>query len=343
MYIANPDKFLFGSEQNIGEALQHIDKTGINFIVCVDDQNKFVSLITEGDLRRVILEGHPLSSSLPMKKSITACVNTSYNEALTAMQANNISVLPVLTLENKVLFIISAQKLRTEYTGLIMAGGKGKRLRPLTDEQPKPLLMVGNKCLIDFTLDAMTASGVNSLEVSINYKKEMIIDHLESKIEGDYSPGYLVEDEPLGTCGAIALSKQKDTDFLISNADIITDLNLLELIWEAKTKKLDLVVATRIEETRLHYGVVKTEDQKVVQVEEKPVLKHRVAAGIYFVCGKLAREIQYGYLDMPDFIRMAISENYDVGFYDIEGEWLDVGRIEQLELAREQKLQRPGT
>ena len=214
--------------------------------------------------------------------------------------------------------------------GVIMAGGKGARLRPLTYKLPKPLIEVNGKTLIAGVLDRMVDAGVPKITIVVNYKGDMIQEAIGNEWKG-VSIDYFHETTPLGTAGALPLIKTKHDTFFVSNADIITDQYIGDMIAYHIGVKADITVAIRKINHAIPYGVISTVDDKVYSILEKPVTSYEVNAGMYVIDAiTLIRIPDNQYFDMTTLINDLCMKRGNVRSFPINGVWRDIGRHEDL-------------
>ena len=216
-------------------------------------------------------------------------------------------------------------------TALIIAGGLGTRLRPLTYAVPKPLLPIGDKPIIEKIILGMKAHGIMNFIVAVNYKKEMIQNYLKDGKTLGVDITYIEEDEYTGTAGCLA-HIQLDKDMIISNGDLLCDLNY-NVLYEMKNK-FDFVITSIKKEYKIDYGVLKyNEEKQLLDWEEKPTNHFAINAGIYLINAKVISFInknqkQNSYLDMPDLWKFLLENKFSIGIYEHTGMWKDVGRME---------------
>jgi len=219
---------------------------------------------------------------------------------------------------------------------VVLAGGKGARLRPLTYTIPKPLLPVGEKPILEEIVERLKSFGVTDLTIAVGYRAELIETYFRDGAQLGVRIGYIREAQPLGTAGPLSLldAGTGDEPLLVMNGDILTDLDVREFISSHLRSGNALTIATREFRLQHPYGVIRTEDGRITGIVEKPAVVDMVSAGIYAVQPSALSLIPRGRpFDMPDFVNALIAAGRAVGGYELHGEWLAIDRIEQLEEA----------
>jgi NDP-sugar pyrophosphorylase family protein len=218
--------------------------------------------------------------------------------------------------------------------GFIMAGGFGKRLMPLTEKCPKPMLPVNGKPILEHLVDKFRAAGIHHVSISTHYLADSIIDHFQDGKDFGINIEYVGEDQPLGTAGALAKAAVGDLPLLVVNGDILTSIDFRAMLEFHREHSADMTVAVQQHEVRIPYGVVTTNGVDAVRIVEKPTLRNFVNAGIYLiqpsVCKMIPRDRTF---DMPDLITSLINARKRVICFPIREYWLDIGQIEQYERA----------
>jgi len=220
---------------------------------------------------------------------------------------------------------------------VILAGGLGTRLRPLTQIIPKPLLPVGEKSLLEITILNLKRFGFDEVILATNYKSDLFESYFGDGSKFGIKVTYSKEKEPLGTAGPLLLVKDKLTEpFLVMNGDILTNLDFSKLIGFHKTNSADFTVVSKIIEHPLHYGVVKAEDSRVTAIEEKPVIESEINAGIYALSPvALSRIPENRFFTMTELIKSLISNRNKVLRYKLDDYWLDIGQMSDYKKAQD--------
>lgn len=222
---------------------------------------------------------------------------------------------------------------------VILAGGLGTRLRPLTYSIPKPLLPVGEKPILEIIINRLKSFAIRQIILMVGYRPELIEVYFGDGTKFDVDIQYVCEEHPLGTAGPLALVRQEgligaDETFLVMNGDILTKLDFEALCRYHQEGNFDLTVATRCFEYQSPYGVLMTDDGRVQSIKEKPVTSYEISAGIYLLQGSVLAEVPAGtYFGMPDLIEKLLQHDYRVGAYPFDGYWLAVEQLHHIEEA----------
>ena len=217
-----------------------------------------------------------------------------------------------------------------------MAGGLGMRLRPLTSKIPKPMLHVGPKPILQTIIESFTAYGYINFTICVNYKSEIICDYFGDGDKFGVNISYIQESKPLGTAGALSLIDKIEDEFFVMNADLLTNADFSKLHHYHKINKSIATMCVREYEMQVPYGVVNLDDNTIKSITEKPRQKFHVSAGIYMLNPQILNFIPKNeYLDMPDLFNSLATKNQNPKAYLINEEWLDIGRIEEYNLANE--------
>jgi dTDP-glucose pyrophosphorylase len=332
------------NSSTVREAIAAIDNTLARTAIVIDEYRKVVGTITDGDVRRHLIGAGNLSdqaSFIMNKEFIYRSMSSSDKSCVEIMLAHNIRQLPILNDHQNLekLYILKSQYQHSDHklnTVVIMAGGKGNRLRPMTLDMPKPLIKVGDQSMIEIVIENSKMFGLTNFIICVNYLKDQIIDTLGNGDKLGVNIKYVEEQQELGTAGALSLiSDEVNKPLLIMNADVLTKVHLRELLEFHDNKGADITICSRYHYTQVPFGVIEATEGKVTSIVEKPEYMSEVNAGIYVISPKLLTEIEYNkYLDMPDFIQMLLKQNKTVCTFPIHEYWIDVGQHHSLETAR---------
>ena len=224
----------------------------------------------------------------------------------------------------------------TSLKAVILAGGKGTRLRPLTYAIPKPLLPIGRKPILEIIIERLREHGFTDIILTVEYKAELIEAYFRDGDSLDVNITYLHENKPSGTAGPLKLVEHllDDQPFITMNGDLLTDLDFGEMYQAHLEKNLELTMATTTHTIKSPYGVIDMQDNKIVSIREKPDLTFLINAGIYVVSPSALDIISKGeFFDMPDLIQTLIDQGRKVETYYIDGKWQDIGTMESYEKA----------
>ncbi|MEZ0257978.1 MAG: nucleotidyltransferase family protein [Chthoniobacter sp.] len=318
-------------------------------MLAVDAEFLLLGTITDGDIRRGLLSG--LSLSAPLAEILsrktaseyatpaTVKLNTPPTEILKVMAERSVRHIPVLDDDGHVVDLITADQLMPREVitqAVIMAGGFGKRLHPLTENTPKPMLHVGNRPLLERTIEQLRLAGVQQVNVTTHFEPEKIREHFGDGERFGVNVNYVSEERPLGTAGALRLIEAKDKPLLIINGDILTNVDFGALLAFHNEHRADLTVGVREYDFQVPYGVIETEGVRVIGVNEKPVYKFFVNAGIYLLQPSLDQFIPKDErFDMTDLIGQLTAAGRTVVSFPIMEYWLDIGRLADYERAQE--------
>jgi dTDP-glucose pyrophosphorylase/CBS domain-containing protein len=331
-------------DTSIREAIAVIDRSGrVSLALLVDDQHRLVATITDGDIRRATLAGLsidapveqmlPLKATLPNPEPVTAPVGIDSASALALMQARRVRQLPIVDADRRVVDVMLLADLIKQppesLRAVIMAGGFGTRLRPLTENLPKPMLPVGGRPLMERIVGRLRESGIDHIVVTTHYKPEKIVEHFGDGSNFDVTMTYVQEDVPLGTGGALGLLQNLDEPLLVINGDILTDVDFGALRDYHREYGADLTVGVRRYTISVPYGVVENQGARVMRIDEKPEMTFFVNAGIYLlepcVFDYVGRGVR---LYMTDLIQTVIEAGLVVVSFPVHEYWMDVGRTD---------------
>lgn len=333
---------LLEPSSTIKEALTIIDKGAMKLALVVDLNEKLIGTLSDGDIRRGLLNNLTLEDSIDsiIYKTPTVChVNDPIDKIIKIAIAKKVYQVPIID-DNGCLVkiqdlgnMLSVAK-RTNYV-VLMAGGLGTRLQPLTNNIPKPLLKVGNQPILETIINNFAKYGFCNIIISVNYKSNMIIDYFGDGSKFGVNISYIHEKDRLGTAGALSLLKDKPSQsFFVMNGDILTNINFEHLLDYHIVESSDATMCVREYDFKVPYGVIEVENQSIKSIEEKPSYKFFVNAGIYVLSPKILDEIPHNqYFDMPTLFDNLIKQQQKVLSFPIHEYWLDIGRIDEYEKA----------
>lgn len=335
----------------ISDAIACIDRSGrISIALVVDEGGRLVNTISDGDVRRGILAGltltDPISRLLEIKAStpyplpVTAPVETGRTQLLKIMQQRSIRQLPLVDGNGVVVDIVILGDFLPQavesFQALVMAGGQGMRLRPLTENIPKPLLPVGGRPVMEIIIGQLRDVGVKRIHVATHYQAEKIMQHFGNGASFGVDISYVEEEFPLGTGGALGLLKAPDEPILVINGDILTEVDFRSLHAFHKEHAADMTVGVRRYDIQVPYGVVSCNGAKIRYLTEKPKLSLFVNAGIYLLEPSVFRLIPANeHLNMTDLASKLLQMERTVVSYPICEYWLDIGQREDYQKAQE--------
>jgi len=330
----NPD-LVVSPSATLRTVLEAVTKNSRQAVAVADATGRLVGLVTDGDIRRAILRGAALEAAVSdiMNRTPTvALAGTGRDEAIALMQRRVIRHLPLLGVDGTLVDLLLLDELFESPTlknaAVIMAGGAGTRLRPLTERTPKPLLRVGGKPLLEIMIERLRHAGIREIFVTVHYKSDMIEEHFGDGARLDVRIRYVREEQPLGTAGSLrALPDVLERPFLLVNADILTKCDFRALLAFHGDHHADMTVGTVPYSVDLPYGILEVDGARLASVTEKPRLDFVINSGIYVVSPAAAALIPEGQVfDVPDLIRLLVEKRQRVVAFPIREYWLDVGR-----------------
>ena len=341
--MKSTDRHLISSTLKVREALTKLDKLASEAILfVVDKDKKLLASLTDGDIRRGLIKGLGLESPIMnfVQPNPKLFKQNEFN--LSVMQEwreQNYKLIPVVNENHQVVDIVNFrhQKSHLPIDGVIMAGGKGTRLRPLTLGTPKPLLKIGGKPIIEYNIDRLKDFGVRNITITIEYLGEQIVNYFGDGNKKDLKITYINERKPLGTIGSVALIEKFSHDFvLIMNADLLTNIDYEDMFSELLTQKGDMIVATTPYEVQIPYGVIETDGKQIVTLKEKPTYTYYSNAGIYILKKAVVDYIPENmHFNATDLMETLYTKGKRVVHYPIVDYWLDIGKPHDFEKAKQ--------
>lgn len=335
---------LLSPGSTVQDAIQSLDRSGLQIVIVVASDGVLVGTITDGDIRRGMLAGVQLAdpiSAIVHERPMVALPDMTRADALRLMQVNRISQLPVVDDHRRVIALHVWSELQTPEKRsnplVVMAGGRGVRLRPHTENCPKPMLPVGDRPMLEHIIDRARADGFGRFVLAINYLGHIIENHFGDGSRWGVEIEYLREDQPLGTGGALSLlDPRPDETFVVTNGDVLTDIRYSEILDFHRKHQAAATMAVRVHEFQNPFGVVHLDGMDIAAFEEKPITRSHVNAGIYAIEPGALNQLAVGcHCDMPTlFERLKQAAARTIAFPMYEP-WLDVGRPADLERARD--------
>ncbi len=300
-------------------------------LLVTDSEGRMTGTLTDGDIRRSILRGTPLTAPVAdaMRRDFRFITEGSDAVAtIRELRSLNIRLIPVLDNEGRITRMIDTQVTSSllPVSAILMAGGKGERLRPLTIDTPKPLLPVGGRPIIDHNVTALAMAGVTDISVTVNYLAEKIESHFSTPVAG-VSVKCVREPSPLGTIGSAALCEiPEEGNTIVMNSDLLTTVSFEEMYLRHLSEKADITIAAIPYNISVPYAILTTDGAEVRSLEEKPSYSYYANAGIYIISNRLLRELPADErTDATDLIESTIDKGGKVTFFPISGTWIDIG------------------
>jgi len=344
------EKLLVIPNSSIHEVMTCIDRNAKGIALVVDKERRLLGTVTDGDIRRAILTNTDLEApvsellarkaSSPYPKPVTAPVGTERAVLLQLMQEHSVRHVPLLDGAGRVVDLVTLDELLPDQAlpvqAVIMAGGFGKRLRPFTEEMPKPMLSVGGRPLMGRIIEQLREAGIRQINITTHYKPEKIVAHFGDGSDFGVRINYVNEDRPLGTAGALGLMEKPNSPLLVINGDILTQMNFRAMLSYHQEHKADLTVAVRKYDLKVPYGVIESDGAFVRQLVEKPSHSFFVNAGIYLLEPSVYHYVPNGqHFDMTDLIQRLLEAKRPVASFPIVEYWLDVGQPADYDQAQE--------
>ncbi|ELY7391634.1 nucleotidyltransferase family protein [Cronobacter universalis] len=336
-------KILIKPQNTIRESLEIINNEALRTALVVNDAGALLGVVTDGDIRRGLLRNLPLTASIDNvmnKQPITATPDTPKKELNRLMSAHGILAIPIIHDG----IVIGLETINSVVTGskydnpiFIMAGGFGTRLRPLTDNCPKPMLKIGDKPILEILIEQFLKAGFKNIYISTHYMPEQITNYFGSGEFWGANIQYIHEETPLGTGGALGLLPEDvpDLPLLLINGDVLTTVDFERLLQFHNKYAPVATMCVREYDFQIPYGVINGDGHRIISMEEKPVHRYFVNAGIYVISPDLFKQVpKKQKIDMPTLLEKHISLQQEVIMFPIHEYWLDIGRMDDFNKAQ---------
>ena len=343
---------LMSSDGLLRDAISNLQTTGLQISLVVSTDGALLGTVTDGDVRRGLLRGLGLDSPVTLVMQAEPLVvppELGQDVALELMKTNIINALPVVNQDRHVVGLhLLNELIAPNYhsnTMVIMAGGQGTRLRPQTNNCPKALLRVGDKPIVEHIIERARAEGFDHFVLSVHYLAEMVEDYFADGSRWEVSIDYLREESPMGTAGALGLLDPEPTaPILVSNCDVLSDIQYGELLNFHYRHAAAATMAVRLHEWHHPFGVVQTEGVDIIALEEKPISRSHINAGVYVLDPEALKVIVDGEpCHMTTLFRRVQAEGARTIVFPMHEPWLDIGRVDDLERAQIEYTNPPGT
>jgi len=342
--VINVDDIKLTRDSTIEEAFKVINNGAVQIAIVVDASDRLIGTVTDGDLRRAILSGKKLTDQIQGVFNITpvvANINNTKEEVVNICSSKQIHQIPIVDSGGKVIGIELIDDLikATPHNNkvILMVGGLGTRLRPLTEHTPKPMLPVGGKPILQTIVERFVSYGFVNIVMCIGYKSSIIQDFFGDGKKFGANIEYVLEEDRMGTAGALSLlskNQKPKASFFVMNGDLLTNVNFEHLMDFHLRSQGKATMCVREYDFQVPYGVVETNEDSVVAITEKPVHKFFVNAGVYVLepeCIDLIPQSEF--YDMPSLFDEMIRLQQKVASFPIREYWLDIGRIEEYDRA----------
>jgi dTDP-glucose pyrophosphorylase len=338
------EQYLLKKTTSIKDAVGTIEKTSGKIALIVDSNHQLLGTVTDGDVRRAIMNGHSLeepATNIMNAEPFYSYRNAEQSALFSLMQTKRISNIPIVDEKKRVVNIINLVDFlapdQKDNWVVIMAGGFGKRLMPLTENTPKPMLKIGGKPVIELLINTFITQGFHRFYISVNYLGDRIKDHFGDGSSRNIEIRYLEEEKPLGTAGSLSLIKTPPPEpFFVVNGDIITNIKFNSMLDFHEKSETTATMGVREHSIEIPYGVVDIEDCTVQEFKEKPSQRFFVNTGIYVVSPQALKHLPKAKaFTMPDVLEMLKKEEHKVTAYPVTEYWLDIGRMEDFSRAED--------
>lgn len=321
-------------DSTVQDAIRVLDSAGTGAIAICSEVGRLLGILTDGDIRRAILRKTPTGVpclSIATTTPVAAPKTISARDALKLMQERDVNHLPLIDGQERLVDLVVRSEMtphhRTDAMAVIMAGGFGKRLLPLTERVPKPMLPVGDMPILERTIRRMLRAGITDITLATHYRSQSIIDYFGHGERFGVNLSYLQEDEPLGTAGALRMVNTEHEHILVINGDVLTGVPFDQMLLFHRQQRASLTVGAREYSFVVPFGVLDCDDTTVTAVYEKPKHTVFVNAGVYSlrpeVCRLIPPDVRF---DMTDLIGLLIERGNTVSCFPIHEYWRDIGR-----------------
>lgn len=325
-----------GLDSTFSYALDVINRGGYQLCLVCNERGQLQGIVTDSDIRKALLNGIELGTSvINVMNSAPLVVSPDLGEkqAYQLMLVNHFFHLPIVDKQGILVGLHVTTQLHTisqrDESLIIMAGGRGKRLMPLTESCPKPMLPIKGKPILQHLIEKAKNDGFHKIILSVNYLSNQISEFFGDGSQLGVSIKYLHEEFPLGTAGALSLLKAEDLKkpIIVTNGDILTDVAYSDLLSLMYNEQCDGVMAVRLQEWQNPFGVVWSNGMKLREIEEKPIYRHQVNAGIYALNTNLLSLLEKNsYCDMTDLFTRGIEMGLNLNIFPMHESWIDIGR-----------------
>ena len=332
-------------ETSILDVLKIIDRSSKQIALVVNDSKKLLGTVSDGDIRRALLKNVSLDSPIKniyYRSPTTAHINDTKETIINICTRKKIHQIPIVDdmgnlVGLEILDELIAKKQRSNQV-VLMVGGLGTRLRPLTENTPKPMLHVGGKPILQTIVEKFVSYGFVNIIMCVGYKSNIIQEYFGDGSRFGAHIEYVLEEKRMGTVGALGLLPQKPKEpFFVMNGDLLTNVNFEHLLNYHLENRAKATMCVREYDIQVPYGVVKVEGNRITSIEEKPVQKFFVSACIYMLDPECVDYVPFDeYYDMPTLFEKLIMMNQNTVSFPLREYWLDIGRIEEYEKANEE-------
>jgi len=340
-------RILINPDDTLEEAIKALNSGGMRIVIVIDQNSKLLGIITDGDIRAALLEHkdmHTKAKEFMNSKPYLATEEESKEFILKKMHEKNILAVPIIDSKGRIKALETIHEtIKTptiENPVILMAGGYGKRLHPLTEETPKPLLKVGSEPILETIIKQLADFGFYNFFISTHYKSKMITDYFKDGSKLNVKIDYIHEKEPMGTAGTLTLLPEEFSKLpiILMNGDLATELDFKSLLRNHNESNSSITICVVEYDFQVPYGVIEMKKSKVKDIVEKPTHKFFVNAGIYIINPEVIAEFKDpSYLDMTDLLKDRIEKGNGINIFPLFEKWIDIGRITELNKANNHK------
>ncbi len=343
--MSNWQQIVVPPDTPIRSVIEIIEESALQIALVIDQNKCLIGTVTDGDIRRGILKGISIDNFVKnvMNKS-PFCITPNYNrdELLAAMNERKVHQVPVVNENDNVIDLVTIdllynKKIKRNNWVVLMAGGLGTRLLPLTKAKPKPLIEVRGKPLLENIIENFISYGFRKFYISVNYKGDMIKKHFGNGEKWGSEIRYLDEDTPLGTAGALGLiDDARGQPIIVMNGDLVTKVNISEMLNFHIQSNAKATMGVREYDHQVPFGVVEVDNGAILSIDEKPIHQFLVNGGIYILQPETLKKLPEGLaIDMPSFFEHLIKDGKKCVAFPIHEYWIDIGRFEDMERAKD--------
>lgn len=327
---------------SIHEVLKIIDKSSKQIALVVDEDKKLIGTVNDGDIRRAILNGYSLNDSIEnmyFRSPTVASISDTKESIIRLATLRKVHQIPLIDDEGKLVGLDILDELIEQKTKsnkvVLMVGGLGTRLRPLTEHTPKPMLKVGNKPILQTIVEKFSQYGFVNIVMCVNYKSHIIQDYFGDGSKFGVNIEYILEEKRMGTAGALSLVREKlNEPFFVMNGDLLTNINFEHMMDYHLQNNSIATMGVREYDFQVPYGVVNVDGIDIKSIEEKPVHNFFVSGGVYVLCPDVLEYIPNDeFFDMPTLFEKVISDEKKSISFPIREYWMDIGRLDEYEKA----------
>lgn len=327
------------ADQSLHDAFRLAGASGDRLAVLVDADGRVTATVTDGDIRRAVLAGQPLDVPLSQIVSGSPLLLGAGDSTDTVRETfirSGRSAIPVVDADRRLIDVRRladvVPELAVAPVGVLMVGGRGERLRPLTDKMPKPLLKIGGAAIVERLIDSMHAAGVEDVYLTVNYMAEQFEDRLGDGADLGVRLHYVREDQPLDTAGALSLLPPQDRPLLVSNGDLVTTIDFAAMLDFHRFHRSEITVAGVEYAATVPYGVLRTAEHHLLHIDEKPTLRQLVSGGMYVLQPEALRYVPGDRpYKMTDLIDALLHDGRTVTVFPLLERWSDIGSREEFE------------